>query len=309
MAWRNEYDSVVENLIGATPGKKIYLDPTYGSDGNAGTKGSPVKTLTVALSMARTGRNDIVYFVGGVSPAVPTATFDWNKNFVHLIGLGAELHNGGRCRIAPATSMSPVFTVSGRGNKFHNIHFQNPTVTLNTNLITLSITYSGNACNEFSNCDIEGPLAAAQAAAAFATLNIANHSQDNTFRKCRVGQWTVQANLSAGSMIKFGGDNAITTFDDCTVHGNSTADWVPVDTGANLGGDGSFVQFIKCRFINEKTSVTATKVFNSPTNGSFVLLQDCVRIKFTDWAANAALVYSTMPAADEAGGLGIVPSV
>jgi hypothetical protein len=306
-----DVDEIIGQGIGPyTPGKKIFVDSVNGSDGNTGKKPrSALKTLAAGYAKTTSNKNDIVYLIGGASAYTVTAAFTWSNYFTHLIGIGSKLHNGGRCRIAPSVSMSPVFTVSGRGCIFNNIHWQNPTITLNTNLLTLSVTYEGNACNEFSNCDIEGPLAAAQAAAAFVTLNIANHSQDNTFRKSRIGQWTVQASLASGSMIKFGGDNSITTFEDCTVLGNSTADWVPVDSAANLGGDGAFVQFIKSRFLSLKSGLTSTKVFGSPTAGSFVLLQDCVRVGFTDWGANAALIYSTMPTAVEAGGLGIVPTV
>jgi hypothetical protein len=305
MSWRVEWDQYVLNLVRLFPGKQIYLDPVYGSDGNDGSIQSPVKTLKVAYGMARAGRNDVIFAVGGNTALVQTAAFTWAKNYTHLVGLGPELHNGQRTRITMGANMTPFFTISARGCIFKNIHWQYGRGSA-ANLVGLSLTYSGNACVLFDNCDIEGPLNATEGAAAFNLINIANGTQDLTFRKCRIGDWTTPANYATGPgyLINFGGNNAVQTFEDCTIMGISTADWIPINTAVNIGGEGGMVQFTRCRFINCKQGTAYTKVFATPANG-FVSLHDCMRIQFTSWGAVGAAVYCTMPAADKAGALGI----
>jgi hypothetical protein len=311
----------VVNLFGPgigplTNGNKYYLDPVNGSDGNDGlSPKTAMKTLPAAYAMLTANQNDILFVFGGASSINLLTNFKWNKNFTHMIGVSARLHNGGRVRITHGFNNSVntayIFEMAARGCIFRNIHFQFGRGSAN-NLIGFALTYNGNACNEFDNCDFEGMLNATEAAAAYQVVQIGTGSQDNTFRKCRFGQWTVEASLASGYEVNFiggGSGNAVTYFEDCTFMAASTsASHSFINAGVNLGGDSSMVLFKDCRFIQTMGANTLTVAIVPPTTG-FVLLQGCVGRGITDYSTTGnAHVQVTMPATNEGGGISTNPA-
>ena len=115
----------VDNLIsgGDVFRRKIYLDPTNGSDGNDGVAiDRPVKTLDFGLDKLTTGRKDGILMVPGTSGLSLSADPDWNYNLLSLIGIGPEARMNHRARIGMSTTFTPFFTVSGYGNLFQNFY-------------------------------------------------------------------------------------------------------------------------------------------------------------------------------------------
>lgn len=314
------------NTLGLGPGigDVFFLGPASTNFVNwaaaQGAQGDHLFTsLKSAYAAMSANRNDVLCMLPGAqSITTPSTGFAWNLDYTHAIGIGPRLHNGGRVRISVGGAMSPFFNISARGCIFDNIHWQYGRGT-GTNLIGVEVTYAGNSCCEFNNCDIEGPLSAVEGAAAFNLLKIGANSQDNMFRKCRIGEWSTVCNYATGPgyLIAFGGDpdgvagNGVTTFEDCTIMGNTSADAQFIDLASavngGLGGGFAPIFFNGCRFISLNAS--CTRVFTTPfSNQGIVMLDRCSRVKFTEYAAVGAPVYSTMPASDKQGGGGLVMS-
>lgn len=291
-----------------TTGKSIYLDPVNGSAGGDGSPSSPCSTLSQAFGLATANKNDVIYVMGGATALSQTTAFDWNKNFTHLIGITPPCHNGGRVRITMGADMATFFTVSARGCYFKNIHWQYGRGT-NTNLTGVYLSYSGNACNVFEGCDFEGPLHATEAAAAFKVVSLASGTQDTTFRKCRFGTWTVNADMHNGYLVNFAGNNAITVFEDCIfmLYSTSTSSMF-INAGVNLGGEAALVKIEDCKFINLDNDKTLTKAINPPTHGRVLICGTSCAHNITDWSTAADThVQVSVPAANEAGGISTNP--
>lgn len=288
-----------------TTGNSFYVDSVNGSDGNPGTRDAPLASIPAGYQLLRANKNDVLYVMGGSTAYSFTSAFEWGKNYCHMIGIAAPCHNGGRVRFTMGADMATFFTVSARGCYFKNIHWQHSALGTGTNLTCLYLSYSGNACNVFEDCDIEGPLHATEAAAAFKIVSLASGTQDTTFRRCRLGTWTIQADMSSGYLVNFGGNNAVTVFDDCTFMLNSTSTSAEfINAGVNLGGESSCVIIKDCRFFQLDNDKTLTRAIVQPTNGRVFICGNSCGHNFTDWAgAGATTVQVSVPAASESGGI------
>src|SRR5690242_5016946 len=106
-----------------TQGNIYVVNPRYGSDNAPGTFQSPLQTLAAALDRATAGQNDIIYLcaasnTASLTTSYQTATLNWNKDLVHLIGVNDSPQIGQRSRVAfqaAYNTASNLFTLSANG--------------------------------------------------------------------------------------------------------------------------------------------------------------------------------------------------
>jgi len=302
-----DFVSYFENLILDSLTKKIYLDPVNGDDAADGsTPAKANKTLPVAYAKLETNKNQGIVFLAGATSLVLTASFDWAKSYTHFIAVAGNSRFGGRARLGHAgTAMSPLFTVSGNGNMFHNVHFQHGQASA-TNLICLSVT---GLRNVFSGCHIESSLDSVASGGSYAwrAITIGAAAQGNQFFRCTVGSWTTVWASASGKLVYFEGDNADTYFEDCEFLTNTSSTSMKViDFAGAISGGYSKITFDRCRFFN--TNAAPAALMGVPTNG-YLLIVDCRGSNFSAWSANSTQVIIMNGAANIAtGGLGVVVS-
>ena len=288
------------------PGTAYFVDSVNGSDGNVGKSlDKPLKTIEKAYSVTKSGNNDVIYVVGNGTAYSIAAAITWSNTFTHMVGLTAPIPHGNRARLTMGADMTSILTVSCQGNIFSNFQIQHGRGT-GTNVD--SVIVSSNR-NYFNNVGFNGPLNATEGAAAYNELTMASGAQDNMFERCTFGQWTTAVSSTTGYEIEFKGNNAQTCFKDCMIftYASSTSH-VLVAAAVNLGGEAALVRFDGCTFANMDNDKTLTIAISEPTHG-IVLLKDCAAYNITDWSDTTnAHVYGTMPAVNEAGGIGVVPS-
>jgi hypothetical protein len=261
----------VNKIIGAsqglpTPGNKIYLDPTKGSDGNDNNEASPVKTFKTGYAAMTTLKNDIMYIYpgsSGVSLAatdlLSTATYpDITKSLCSFVGTSMGKMSQ-RARIGMAAAFTPMLTVSGYGNNFANLYFQHGTGT--ADLVGLSIT--GNY-NSFYNCHIATPLFAALGNQnGYKGLSIV--ATGTYFKECVIGMNTIARTGAYPTVYINAPSNhyGYTRFDDCTflMQGNTAPFHFVIDNTA-ADQDETYIEFNRCRFISTGQNMPAGPTYS-----------------------------------------------
>ena len=275
-----------------TQGNKFYLDPVNGSDNNDGLTFQTAKlTLLAAYTLLTANQNDTLYIIGGASSVVLAAAFTWDKSYTHLVGLGGNLKFGGRCRIGHAgTAMSPMFTITGNGCIFSNIHFQHGQASA-TNLICVDIgdgTSSHGLRNYFDNCHFESSLDSVASGGSYAwrAVQIELHAEANEFNNCTFGSWSQVWASTAGALVYFMGDNADTQFRGCDFISNTSSTSMKiVDFAVYDNGGYSGMLFKECHFSNRNAA--PANVFGTPTNGWIEMVR-CTGTNFTKWSATSS---------------------
>jgi len=288
------------------PGTAYFVDSVNGSDGNIGkdmTK--PFQTIAKAYSATTSGNNDVIYVIGNGTAYSIASALAWSNTFTHMVGLTAPIPYGNRARLTMGAAMTSILTISGQGNIFSNFQIQHE----NSTGTSVDNTIVSSNRNYFWNVGFAGPLHATVGAAAYNELTLSSGAQDNMFERCTFGQWTTACSSTTGYEIEFKGNNSMSYFKDCRIFTYaSSASHVLVAAGVNLGGEAALVTFDGCTFANMDNDKTLTVAINEPTHG-IVLLKDCVAYNITDWSDTTnAHVYVTMPAVNEAGGIGTVPA-
>jgi hypothetical protein len=286
-------------------GKKWFLDPVNGNDSNDGlSPETAFKTLPIAYAALTTNENETLYVIGGASSLALSTAFEWAKSYTHMVGLASNLRFGGRARITHSANFATMFTISGSGCIFHNIHWQGGRGST-TNVTCVSIT---GLRNSFTSCHFEAMLHATEAGGtqSWRAVSIGDAAQANSFIRCTFGSWTTVWASANGKLVNFVGDNADTHFDDCLFVGNTTsADMKFVGFTGPISGGQSVITFNNCRFINTNTGITVLS--ETPSNGS-LLFSMCTGFGFTNYSAAAATVFVASPTMAKAGGLGQNPT-
>lgn len=203
-----------------TQGKTWFVKPHSGSDGNLGNSPDRAfKTLAKALAMATANQNDVVYLFAESNTAANTTDYqatalDWNKDGVHLIGVGSGPLIGQRSRIAQLSSVKDIedlVTISANNCLIANIEiFQG--VTSSTATAARALVVSGER-NHIVNCQISGngDLGGSTDDAGARSLHVSG--SENTFTHCYIGLDTViRATQTSEVSIT---SAARTTFEDC----------------------------------------------------------------------------------------------
>jgi hypothetical protein len=175
-----------------------------------GDQGKVHSTVTLAHAATTSGRNDVVFLTPETHDQ--TATITWSNSNTHLIGM----HNGSRwansCIIenTSASTVVPVFTLSGANCLIENIHFKNAVGSNAANLTAVRVSGSGNL---FQNCWFEGPCDNSVADLdTFRTVQIGGGG--NTFRNCVFGSTSVFLS-GAGALVEYYTTTYRATFEDC----------------------------------------------------------------------------------------------
>ena len=304
--------------IGGIPftGNYIFVSPGTGADGQDGSAGNPLATLYEAIKRARSGYNDVIVLVGdGASTGsarlslalaqandstATSGTLNWNKNAVHLIGVGAPTRVGARARIAPPTGTYTAATfgantfvnVTGTGCMFANI---SAFVGFSTGSTTMVGWLENGGRNAYVNCNIQGLADVASATATGArTLQVAGVGE-NTFTGCVIGEDTVTRTV-ANASVEFSGGTPRNTFSSCVFPFQTSNAGVLGILGTGAACMDRWQLFENCSFLNNikstSTQMTALASLTSASPGGMLLFKNCTVIGATKFGDTNALANS-----------------
>ncbi len=195
--------------------------------------------LVTAESLMTTGRNDVLL----ISPDnhQQTASLTWDLNMAHMVGMCAPAMMNQRTRIGQYANYTPMVTVSGYGNSFHNIY----TMWGADDAGNLIGWHNTGSRNNFFNCHFAGPMNASQAIDTAACFH--NHGQEAYFKRCVFGTDTVERAAGCTSLL-LGGIQR-TVFEKCIFLASSDSgnDAYIIEAAADTYG---WAYFDKCKFIN-----------------------------------------------------------
>jgi hypothetical protein len=291
------------------PGRPIFVRPYTGSDSHNGKKpGGAVKTLVQALAMGTADKGDVVYMIAESNTAAYTTDYqstalNWNKDGLHLIGVGAGTLMSQRSRIAQlstATNVDNLFTVSADNCYIANIqvfHGVNDATSVGAVLV------SGSR-NHFYRCHFAGIGHDTQDVADNYSLSISG--QENLFEECVIGIDTIARGSAANYEILSTTGSTRNVFKNCIIQGwcesANNYNWVKVTYVDR------YMLFDNCVFINGyagsvagfDSTVAIAEGFNlSAGLNGFVVLKDCAHMGATTLEANAGAtsrLLTNMPA-------------
>ncbi len=298
------YNDIVQSAYsryGIPPGgKHFFVQPSVGSDGNAGTKlSAPLDTVSKALSLCTTGNNDVVHLLadgGTTGTSREASAIAWSLSATHLIGHTAGVPTGSRARIAP-----PTTTVGAAGNKSYVTVSGSGCIVANVQIwagfatgiaATIALIVSGSR-NAFYNVHAAGHADAVSAADAD-SYSLKLFGSENLFLDCTIGVDTVLRNTATNANVWFGGNAARNRFNDCDfpVWTSNTASLIGTVPAANPNGTDRYTLFTNCRFMNAQfitSAATMAAAFTAVSNAinGYFLLKDCARVNITDWGTDA----------------------
>ena len=275
-------------------GNQYFVCPRTGSDANPGNNiGRPLKTLKKALSLATANQNDVVFLVAEHSTTSAsttdylTANLDWNKNMVHLVGIGTGGMINSRSRVATKTVLTTaLFTVSASGCIFSNITWYFGYAGITTTGIG-AVLITGNM-NCFYNCTISGIGHDDMDVTDAYSLKISG-GEENFFNHCYIGLNTIARGTAVNSEIVFASHAPRNRFEDCVISTYAEAASHIFITAAAASLDRVTV-FKRCEFLNPvnsaATSMTEAFSVTSPTGGT-ILVHDCAMVGAALWEASA----------------------
>lgn len=326
--------------IGGLPftGNWWFVDPVNGLDGNAGNSpGTALQSLYRAVALAASGNNDVVVLMSNglstgtarlslaaaqaVNSAATTGVLNWNKNALHLIGVGAPTQIAQRARIAPPTGTYTAATfgsgnlvvVTGSGCLFSNFSLFHGFSTGGVNQICWTDNGQRNA---YWNVDFGGmgdAASAADAGSRSVKIGLAG-TGEITFTNCNFGLDTVTRG-AANASLELAGGTPRNIFKGCSFLVDASAE-TPLHI---LGTGASCIDreqlFQDCTFMNSiKSGATGLTVVGSLTNaapGGYIVLKQCTSVGATKWGDTNFLANSYVdggaPTAATTG-LGVNPS-
>ena len=276
------FDIVQANVfLGAqaiTQGDVFYVKPYSGSDGNDGkSPQSALKTLAQALAMATADHNDIVYLMAESNTAANTfdfltAALDWNKDGVHLIGVGASPFIGSRAGLrnaSTATTVEDLFTVSADNCLIANISVFHGDVT-STATSPRAMVVSGMR-NRIYNCQIQGAGDTGGTMDTAGARSLAVTGAENNFQHCYIGLNTViRGTMTTEVYLTTGARNV---FEDCMFDSYTSLSTFKAVT---VGASDRFVLFKNCIFnaVQNITSAVAPTgaIASGSVNGSVLVM-------------------------------------
>jgi len=236
-------------------------------------------TVAAAHTATTASRNDVVFLTPETHNQ--TATITWSNSNTHLIGM----HNGSRwansCIIqnTSASTVVPVFTLSGSNCLIKNIHFKNAVGSNAANLTGVRVSGAGNL---FENCWFEGPCDNSVADLATArTVQIGGGG--NVFRDCVFGSTSVFRS-AANALVEYYTTTYRATFENCIFYSQidaTTPYMIYIKSGKAQGS-----QFYKkCTFVAHSTglAIAMASLFGAQTSDStgMHLLHDCQAYNIT----------------------------
>lgn len=307
---RNLLEYVALQGIPVGPDSKVFVvDPANGSDSNPGTSfKKPLASVEAAYALTTSLKNDTILMVGGSTANSLAASITWSKNFVHLIGMSADLPGiGQRCRITgnATVDLSVLVTFSGTGCIVRNIQFYNGK---DANSSSGAVVVSGSR-HEFKNCMFVG-MQHATPAARSDSYSLKVTGSENLFERCCIGYDSITRGVGESPELWLATGASKAFFRKCMVLTRSdTATASPVKIDAtNLG----YVEFEDCIFVNTSTNwaTSLTDCFTITGTGTHYIgmrgLNQLVGI--TGWADTPTRMYMAQAASADTGGGNTAPT-
>lgn len=279
-----------------TPGRAIFVRPGTGSDNyNGKAPNKAVKTLAKALSLATANAGDVVYMIAEGNSSSATTDYqsealDWNKDGVHLIGIGADPMIGQRSRIAQLSTVLDIedlFTVSADNCVIKNIGIYHG-VDGSTATSPRAMVVSGQR-NHIINCQISGmgDGTGANSMDTAGARSLAVTGSENTFTNCYIGLDTVLRGTATGE-VEVADSVARTIFDKCIFSTYTSLSTMKI---VKYSAPDRFILFRDCLLnaVNNITSaVQPTGALSAATsvNGQIILqnsvVSGCVNVTTAD---------------------------
>jgi len=275
-----------KNYTKQSQGNNIYVRPRLGNDGNTGkTPTAAVKTLAKALSLATANQNDTVYMMcegntGSNTTDYQSTGLNWNKDGVHLIGVGAadELYLGQRARVSnlsTAALPSPLFTLSANNCVISGIEFFHGVGATDLTTAATCVLVSGMR-NLIKNCQISGMGDQDLDVTASSSLTVTG--AENVFKQCYIGLDTI-IRAEAIYEVYIGGNATRCVFEDCLI--NSYTSLTTFKAITMYHGSAHTLTVLKNCILNSETGrtscVTVTGAIDvGPIAGHIVMTGGCV---------------------------------
>lgn len=291
-------------------GNIFWVAPGSGNDiGNSGTLAQPFRTLAFAFSRCTANQNDLVYLLAQSNTAAlttdyQTATLNWNKDGVHLVGVNSSPFLGMRSRIAfdaAYATASNLFTLSANGCFISGIEFYEGVASA---LPTGCLAITGQH-NHIKNCQISGMGAATNDIAAAYSLYL-NAAAENLIEECYIGLDTVTLGAAANSQIKCASAATRNILKRCIISTYTNHATNNNFLRAPTGSLDRWLQLDDCRFVNpidaSSTNLTQAFIVASDAGGTVLLTgPDTGVLGATDWnstdSANVTAINGTVTAA------------
>jgi len=275
------------------PGNIFYCNPAASVNGD-GLVNTPFNSLVTAFGACTAGNNDIVILLGNgaaSSTARLSASFDWNKNATHLLGVAAPSMDAQRARISTATgattNLNPLMTISATGCMFQNFSYFQGVGQASTDESLLTIT---GGRNYFYNVAFGG-LGSTNGAHRSGSyiIKFASGGSENLFEHCSVGLETIVRDV-ANTSVWVAANAQRNQFRDCEFEMYPTANtpiYLQVDAGAL---NGSTMKFTRCSFkalmgATGSTQPAVTATISATANGT-VYFDQCSTVA-AHWAVAA----------------------
>lgn len=274
--------------------KTFFVDPTNGNDDKNGLTLLDAKaTVAAAYALTTSGRNDVVYFIGGASSSQPTATITWSNSYTHLIGLSSPVPGvGQRCRIVGTSGndLTNVLTISGDGCIFQNIQVAN---FADANVDSGAVIVSGSR-NGFGNFFAAG-MGHVTPAARAGSYSLTLSGSENHFERSSVGLDTVVRAAANAELLVTGGERN-TFWNSRVLSASETAGKFAV----SITGLDRYIEFKDCIFQNFSVNWVndLTNAFSiTEASTHYVLLRGaCQFVGFTGIADTVTRIYGAGPA-------------
>jgi len=280
-----------------TPGRALFVRPGTGNDGNNGkSPKKALKTLAQALLMATANAGDVVYMIAESDTGANTTDYqsvplDWNKDGVHLIGIGADSQIGQRSRIGNLSTAAPIlgglFILSANNCVIRNIEVIQEAAASNPTGASIAMLISGER-NHVVNCQISGIADSTLDDATSRSLKVSG--SENTIESCYIGLDTIiRATATAEVEISAGARNI---FKNCFFNSyTSNASMLMISIAAAVD---RFVLFDNCIFnsaLNITSAVAMTALMDANVVNGVVLVRNPMLSGFTNiTVADAAQV-------------------
>ncbi len=260
-------------------GKAWFVKPGTGSDGNSGkSPAKAFKTLAKALSVATANNGDVVYLIAESNTASATTDYqstalDWNKDGVHLVGVGTTTMIGQRARISNLSTATAIvdglFIVSADNCIIKNIEVYQGQGGTNPTGASIAVSVTGQR-NHFINCQISGIGHSELDDATSRSLKVSG--SENTFTHCYIGLDTIIRG-TATSEVEIAAGAARNIFEDCIFNSYTSLSTFKAVAATSLE---RFALFKNCMFIAVQgiTSAVAPTgaISNTTPNGQINIL-------------------------------------
>ena len=294
-------------------GNRYFVKPYSGGDGQSGkSPRTALKTLAAALAKCTANQNDVVYLLAESNTAASTTdlqetVLDWNKDLVHLIGVGNGSFLGQRARISNLSTATAIVNglviVSANGCVVKNIEIIQEAAATNPTGASIALVVSGQR-NAFVNCQISGIASTELDDANSRSLKVTG--SENYFKSCYIGLDTVIRGTAAAE-VEVADSVARTIFEDCFFSTYTSADGFLM---VKYSAPDRFILFKNCIMNAVQNITSATKpaaAISAATsvNGQ-IIWHGSAAYGFDDVAAagDSKILVSTFAAHAADGGLG-----